>query len=148
MNLKKILSEKNILMQLKAQSKDGVLVEMATFLADSGLLGDRDKAIEALREREGKMSTGMQHGIAIPHAKTDAVTDMIALIALKKEGLDFQALDGKPCTMFIMTLSPLNRTGPHIQFLAEISRLLSEESARERLLAAQTASEALAAIIH
>jgi len=146
MNLKKLLSEKNFLMHLNAQSKDEVLEEMTAYFVEVGLLEAREKALQALHERENKMSTGMQHGIAIPHAKTDAVTEMIILIALKKEGLEFQAMDGKPCTIFIMTLSPENRSGPHIQFLAEISRLLSEESIRNRLLSAQTPAEALAAM--
>lgn len=143
MNLKKLLSEKNFVMHLDAQSKDEVLEEMTAYLTKAGLLHEPEKALQALRARESKMSTGMQHGIAIPHAKTDAVQEMIILIALKKEGLDFQAMDGKPSTIFIMTLSPENRSGPHIQFLAEISKILSRPNLREKLLSASTTDELL-----
>ena len=89
------------------------------------------------------MSTGMSNGIAIPHAKTDLVKEMVALIALKKEGVDFAAMDGQPCNIFVLTISPASTAGPHIQFLAEISRLLSQPALREKIVASTTKQEVL-----
>ena len=85
----------------------------------------------------------MENGIAIPHCKTPVVDKLYTLLAVKKEGVDFDALDGKPSCIFIMTVSPDNRTVPHIQFLGEISRLLNQPSVKERVLNAKTKEEIL-----
>ena len=144
MNLKKVLTQDSVLLSLKADTKSGVIEEMITFLADAGKISDRDSALKAVLDREAKMSTGMQHGVAIPHGKTDSVDELIVAIALKPEGLNFEAMDEKPSTLFVMTLSPANRTGPHIQFLAEISKLLSQEKLRDALLSANTEEDVVA----
>lgn len=146
MNLKKALSKDTILMELKSTTKEGVIEEMIDLLMAAGKirdLKDRKEALRAVLDRERKMSTGMQNGIAIPHGKTDRVDSLVAALALKKEGVDFGALDNQPSKIFIMTLSPDTRTGPHIQFLAEISRHLSDASVRERILNAQKPEEIL-----
>jgi fructose-specific phosphotransferase system IIA component len=144
MNLKKVLTVNSIITDLSAESKEGVISEMVDFMADSGKIKNRDAALSAVLEREKKMSTGMQHGVAIPHGKTDCVDQLIALIGIHRTGVDFDAMDGNPCFLFIMTLSPANRTGPHIQFLAEISKLLSNSGLRDRLLQADSAEQILA----
>ena len=143
MNLKKVLTKDSVLLSLKANTKQDVIEEMVTFLADAGKMGDRDAALNAVLAREAKMSTGMQHGIAIPHGKTDSVDQLIVAIALKPDGVDFGAMDEKPSSIFVMTLSPENHTGPHIQFLAEISKLLSQDALRAKLLAAKNEEDVL-----
>lgn len=143
MNLKKMLNQNSIIMQLKGQTKEEILAELADHLFQQGVVSDRDGTLAALKDREAKMSTGMSNGIAIPHAKTDLVDQMVALIALKKEGVDFAAMDGLPCSIFVLTISPATKAGPHIQFLAEISRLLSQETKREQLLACTTQQQVL-----
>ena len=100
--------------------------------------------IKGVLEREEKMSTGMQNGVAIPHGKTDSVKGLVAAVGLNKAGVDFDSMDGLPSTIFIMTVSPARRTGPHMQFLAEVSRLLGSSSEREKLLACRTHREILA----
>ncbi len=143
MNLRKMLSEETIRMNLVSETKKEVIAEMIDCLVVTGKIRDRNAALNALLDREKKMSTGMQHGIAIPHGKTDTVQELVATIALKPEGVDFESLDGKPSTIFIMTLSPLNRAGPHIQFLAEMSQLLNDPDRREAVLHSQTPRELL-----
>jgi len=146
MNLRKVMSPGAISVRLKSSTKEGIIEEMADLLMAGGKikdLKDRQAAIKAVLDREKKMSTGMQNGIAIPHGKTDTVSTLVAAIGLKKEGVDFQALDGQPSRIFIMTLSPDTRTGPHIQFLAEISRQLNDAGTRERVLKAATPEEVL-----
>lgn len=143
MNLKKVLTKDSILPVLEAGTKAEVIEELIDFLFKNGKIRNREEALQAVLAREQKMSTGMQNGIAIPHGKTDSVDQLEAVVAIKPGGLDFDALDGQPCTIFIMTLSPENRTGPHIQFLAEISKLLGNEELRTKLSAAQSADEIL-----
>lgn len=145
MDIKKAISTDTVFQDLKSTTKMDVIEEILDLLIAAGRIRKENRAevLNALLVRENKMSTGMQHGIAIPHAKTDAVEDLVAALAIKQEGIDFDALDGKPSHIFIMTISPLKRTGPHIQFLAEISRKLNQPSIREKLLLAQTKDEIL-----
>lgn len=136
MNTKKPLTLETISLHLKGETKEEILSEMVDLLMASGHIRDREAVLKAVAERERRMSTGMQNGIAIPHGKTDAVDCLIAALGIKHEGVEFGALDGQPSTIFVMTVSPDSRTGPHIQFLAEISRPLNDASVRSKLLAA------------
>ena len=144
MNLKKILTADCILPNLKSETKEEILAEMVDFLVDTGKINDRQTALSALMEREKKMSTGMQNGIAIPHGKTDEVKHLVAMIAIHRQGANFDSMDGKLSHIFIMTLSPVKHTGPHIQFLAEISKLLSNTDLREKVIQASAQEEILA----
>ena len=141
MNLKKVLSLETVWVDLKATSKQGIIEEMVDRLFAAGKIQDRDAALQAVREREAKMSTGLQNGVAVPHGKSDAVESLVAAVGLNKSGVDFESLDGLPSRIFIMTVSPKKYAGPHIQFLAEVSRLLSQPAQRDRLLAAITHSD-------
>ena len=112
-------------------------------LMTTGKIRDRAAALQSILDREHKMSTGIQNGVAIPHGKTDVVDDLVAGFGIKKVGIDFDALDGEKSRIFIMTLSPVNRSGPHVQFLAEVSQLLTDAEKRERLLRAETPDQVL-----
>ncbi len=147
MNLKKVLSPSVVAPQLTASTKEEAIEELLALLVATGKVRDADHARHAVLERERKMSTGMEHGIAIPHGKTDAVKELVACVGHSRDGIDFGSLDGEPATIFVMTLSPANRTGPHIQFLAEISRLLRDPERRERIRTAGTAQELLKAFL-
>lgn len=147
MNLKKPLTVETICLDLKGTTKEAILAEMVDLLVASGHIRDRDAVLKAVLEREKRMSTGMQNGIAIPHGKTDSVDCLVAALGIKRGGVDFGALDGQPSNVFVMTVSPDSRTGPHIQFLAEISRPLNDASVRAKLLAATSPDEVLHLLI-
>jgi len=147
MNLKKPLTVETICLDLKGTTKEAILAEMVDLLVASGHIRDRDAVLKAVLEREKRMSTGMQNGIAIPHGKTDSVDCLIAALGIKRSGVDFGALDGQPSTIFVMTVSPDSRTGPHIQFLAEISRPLNDSAVRSKILAATSREEVLKLLI-
>ena len=147
MNLKKPLTVETIRLDLKGATKEAILAEMVDLLVASGHIRDRDAVLKAVLEREKRMSTGMQNGIAIPHGKTDSVDCLVAALGIKRAGVDFGALDGQPSNVFVMTVSPDSRTGPHIQFLAEISRPLNDASVRAKLLAATSPDEVLHLLI-
>ena len=124
---------------LRATDKKGVIEELLGMLQRSGLVEDVAMARQAVLEREKGMSTGMERGIAIPHAKTDAVSTLVCAVGLKPEGIDFGAFDGKPSTIFVLTLSP-NKVGtPHVQFMSTVSQILITD-ARKRLLACKTST--------
>lgn len=147
MNNRKPLTLETISLSLKGETKEAIIAEMVDLLVASGHVLDRDAVFKAVLERERRMSTGMQNGIAIPHGKTDAVDTLVAAMGVKREGVDFGALDGEPSTIFVMTVSPDSRTGPHIQFLAEISRPLNDPAVREKILAATTREEILRLVL-
>ena len=138
MNPKRVLTKDTVVLTLAAETKESVIEELIDVLVRTGRIPDRRAALKAVLEREKKMSTGLQNGIAIPHGKTDTIDNLIAAIGLKKDGLDFEALDGQPSRIFLLTISPASRTGPHIQFLADISRTLHDPAVREQVLNAAT----------
>ena len=94
-------------------------------------------------EREKSMSTGMQNGLAVPHAKTNGVKSMHVAIGLKPEGIDFKSLDGKPSTIFLLILSPKQGYGPLLQLLAALASTLNSEEKRVGILGAETGYEVL-----
>ncbi len=143
MQILSVLSSDVIRLELPGSTKREVIESLLDILMETGKVNNRDAALRAVLEREDKMSTGIENSIAIPHGKTDAVDELVACVAVKKEGIDFDSLDGEPSRIFIMTLSPRNRSGPHIQFLAEVSRLLQDRKARGEILEAASEDEVL-----
>ncbi len=143
MNPKRVLAKETISLQLKGTDKEAILEELVDLLAAAGRIKDRKAALKAVMEREKKMSTGLQNGIAIPHGKTDTVESLVAALGIKREGIDFSSLDGLPTQIFLITLSPASRTGPHIQFLADISRTLHDPAVRQQVLEATSEEQLL-----
>ncbi|MDR0382363.1 MAG: PTS sugar transporter subunit IIA [Spirochaetaceae bacterium] len=143
MSLSSILTRDTINIHLKGSDKRAVINELVEIFAAAGKLNDKAAALSAVWERENKMSTGMKHGVAIPHGKTGAVNDLVACIGISDGPVEFEALDGEPCRIFIMTLSPLEKTGPHLQFLAEISLLFKSAEKRALLLKADSPEEVI-----
>ncbi|MFW5860305.1 MAG: cation:proton antiporter [Planctomycetota bacterium] len=127
-----------VIPELQATDKPGVIDELLDRLDHQGKLQNRDRARAAVWEREESLSTGLQFGVAIPHARTDAVHGLVCAIGIKHDGIDFQAVDGQPSRIFVLTLSPESRPSPYLQFMSMISRIL-DEAGRERILAAETA---------
>ncbi|MEE9367564.1 MAG: PTS sugar transporter subunit IIA [Pontiella sp.] len=138
MNLKKVLTPDVVWVDLQAETKQELLEEMVNRLFKAGKITDKEAVLAAVQEREAKMSTGMQNGVAIPHGKTDAVKSLTVAVGISKNGVKFDSMDGSLCTIFILTVSPVNRVGPHIQFLAEVSRVISQPAERDKLLACTT----------
>ena len=143
MKLKNILSEKLVRYPLEANTKQEVISELLGILVAEGKVSDPAQALSDILEREKKMTTGIQNGVAIPHAKTRAVERLTACIGIKREGLDFQSLDGKPSQIFILTLSPYDEMSVHVQFMAEISMIMKSEAIRETMIQASTKGEIL-----
>jgi PTS system nitrogen regulatory IIA component len=143
MKLKNILNEDLVKIDLKGNDKSEIINELLEVLVENGKLKDKDLAFKNIMDREQQMSTGIQQGIAIPHAKTRAVDNLVACIGVKKDGVDFNSLDGIPSNIFILTLSPSDHIGPHVQFLAEISRIIKTEESRTKILNAKSKSQVL-----
>ena len=143
MNLKTVITTDTIDLHLKGSTKKEIINELLDILVRTGKIQDREAAFSAVMEREEKMSTGMKHGIAIPHGKSAATQDLVACIGVSEKPVDFDSLDHEPCRIFIMTLSPVEKTGPHLQFLAEISLLFKSAEKRQEILNAKQSEEIL-----
>ena len=143
MNLKTVLTKETVCLHLKGTTKEAIINELLDILVTAKKIDDRASAYTAIMDREQKMSTGMKHGIAIPHGKSPTVNDLVACIGIADTAVDFDALDHEPCRIFIMTLSPVEKTGPHLQFLAEISLLFKSSEKRQEILKAATAEDVI-----
>lgn len=143
MDLRETLSESVISCDLQGRSKLEVLSALMDLLMATGKVHDREAAMRAILEREEGTSTGIQNGIALPHGKTSAVDGLVACVGITKEGIEFDALDGEKCRIFIMTLSSINHAGPHLRFYAEVSKLLNNREKRNMLLEARSPAEVL-----
>jgi len=143
MNLSTILSIETVKTGLKSLDKQGVIDELLGILQKAGAIKDIQSARAAVMDRESRLSTGMKYGIAIPHGKTASVDKLVACVGVSEAPIPFDSLDGEPARIFIMTLSPPEKTGPHLQFLAEVSQLFKDETRRQRVLAAKTPAELL-----
>jgi len=141
MSLTKALRDTCFCVDLKSDTKSGAIEEMIDMLVAADKITDKQAALSCVLDRERKMPTGMQHGVAIPHGKTTTVDGLLTVFALKKAGLDFGAQDGQPSRIFVMTISSTNRTGPHMEYLAEISKLLSNPTIRQKILEANSTEE-------
>ena len=145
--LSDVLSETSVRCDLDVSDATGVIDALLDLICAAGEVRDREVAREDVFANERRSSTGMQHGVAIPHAKTTAVDRLLAAVAVTRNPIEFDSLDGKPCRIFVMTLSPIDQVGPHMRFLAEIGRLLKDRRIRDAVRTARTSSELLAAFV-
>jgi fructose-specific phosphotransferase system IIA component len=141
MILTQILQPTCVKAPLEGKDKKSVITELVDLLNDNGSLLDRDVVLEAVLMREQTKSTGIGSGIAIPHGKSNAVKELVMAIGISAEPIDFESIDGKPVIIIILLVSPADRTGPHIQALAKISRLMLDESFKQSLEKATSAEE-------
>jgi fructose-specific phosphotransferase system IIA component len=141
MNLTQILQPTCVKVPLEGKDKNAVITELVDLLDANNLLEDRSAASEAVFMREKTRSTGIGSGIAIPHGKCKAVKELVMAIGIAHEPIDFDSVDGKPVTIVILLVSPTDQTGPHIQALASISRLMLDEQFRQSLEKSGSAEE-------
>ena len=97
--------------------------------------------LDAIHKREAMGSTGLEFGIAVPHAKTESVKEITMSIGIAPQGIEFDAIDGKPSTLFFMILAAPDQSGPHIEALAEIAKLSKSKAVLSALSAATSADE-------
>jgi len=141
MILTQILQPDCIKVPVESRDKEAVITELVDLLDVKGLLSDRDRVLEAVLIRERIQSTGTGAGIAIPHGKCNAVKELVLAIGIAHEPIEYNSIDGKPVTILILLVSPADQTGPHIQALATISRLMLNEEFRQKLEKVTSADE-------
>ena len=141
MVLSQIVKPQCIIVPLSAPDKETAITQLVDVLNDSKLLLNRNDVLEAVLTREKTRSTGIGSGIAIPHGKCNAVKELVMAIGITKEDIDFASVDGKGVKIILLLVSPASQTGPHIQALAKISRLMLDEQFRNEIASVESADK-------
>lgn len=145
MKISDILNENLVVTSLDVRTKEGVINALIDLVGKSPKVLDVERVRTAIFEREKIMSTGVGNGFAIPHGKTDAVSEIIAAFGITKEPIDYQSLDEKPVRLVFLLVGKDNLVGPHIKLLSRISRLMNKEEFRRKLLEQHTSTEVIEA---
>ncbi|MBE2219082.1 MAG: PTS sugar transporter subunit IIA [Ignavibacteria bacterium] len=143
MKISDILSTDVIAVNLDVADKDDAISKVIELAAKSNKILDKEKVSKTIFEREKLVSTGVGKGFAIPHGKTDSISDVVAAFAITKEPIDFDSIDGEPVRFIFMLIGKENLLNTHIKLLSRISRLMNKDEFRERLLEAVSPEEVL-----
>ena len=141
MRIAEFLRAEGVVASLEAQSKQAVLEELAAALARANPSLQAATILSVLAERERLGSTGVGEGVAIPHGKLPGLTTLCAALAVSKDGIDFDAIDGKKTHLFFALVAPEHSAGLHLKALARISRIFKSSVLRERLIGASSAAD-------
>jgi PTS system nitrogen regulatory IIA component len=147
MKLVDILESGRVIHRLQATTRDDVVRELVhrgfVQRENNTELGiaDEDRVVRVLLERERTHSTGIKDGLAIPHGKIERLDGVLACLGISEAGVEFGAPDGKKSQIFVALLAPENGAGLHLKALARTSRVFSDPTIAERLIAAPSADE-------
>src|SRR5262249_42293391 len=133
MRLSELLNPDAVTLELRAREKRAAIVELVQLLETAHGLDSQGEILDRVLRREAMMSTGIGYGGAIPHGKARACDRMVAACAVSPEGVDFASDDGQPVHLLVLFVSPESATTQHVRALANLSRLLKEESVRQSL---------------
>jgi fructose-specific phosphotransferase system IIA component len=146
MRLSDILKLQHIKVPLLAKNKKEAITELVQVLADAKEVKDAQILLNSVLEREATRTTGIGNGLAIPHGKCAGVDHLVLAIAKPAEPIDFESIDGRPVNLIVLLASPPDQTGPHIQALARISRLMNVDAFRQSMRTATTSQQILDAV--
>ena len=145
MKILDVLNKENIIINLKAKDKKGVLDELVAPVAlNTGT--NHDELLKVLMERERLGSTGIGGGIGIPHGKLKNLKDLTLGFGLSHQGVDFESMDGRPTHIFFLLLTPEDSAGLHLKLLARISRMLKNDDFKQRLMKSEDRDEVISVI--
>jgi fructose-specific phosphotransferase system IIA component len=145
MTLGSLLSEDQIIPEMKASERWAAIVELIDLLVDKGRVrvADRESILSALRQREETMSTGIGFGIAIPHASSNCVSDVVAAFGRSTTGIEFDSLDNSLVKFIVLFVVPKDQFQVHLRTLAAIAKFLNDKNVREQLGKAESAAQIL-----
>jgi fructose-specific phosphotransferase system IIA component len=143
MILSEYLNKSNVIIDTTAKNRWDLIDEMIDIAVKSGDIAqeNRETISKSLFEREKSMSTGIGNGVAIPHCNVTSVDDIIIVLATSSKGVDFDSIDGLPVKLAILLLVPKSKLSQHIKTLANIARLMSDDTLRKKLFTVKTAEE-------
>jgi mannitol/fructose-specific phosphotransferase system IIA component (Ntr-type) len=140
-NIIKYMSDERVLMDIKSESKDGIIKELVTNLVETNAITQEqfEETLNDVLERESTMTTALGDQIAMPHArKCPFIKNITLVFGLAPNGKEFEAVDGKPVNIFVLILSPKDAAEPHVQVLVSLSKVLSKPENRSELLSSKS----------
>jgi fructose-specific phosphotransferase system IIA component len=143
MKISDIISKDVIAVNLDVTDKDDSINKLIDLAEKSNKILDKKKVTDTIFEREKLVSTGVGKGFAIPHGKTDAISDVVAAFAITKNPIDFDSIDGEPVRFIFLLIGKENLLNTHIKLLSRISRLMNKDEFREKLLDAKSSEDVL-----
>jgi fructose-specific phosphotransferase system IIA component len=146
MKLAEYLTPARVKLGLAGDTKEEVIEELVSLLADTHEVTDADVIFEAVMNRERQGSTGLENGVAIPHAKSDAVKKLSVVLGISREGVDFASKDGKHAHLFFLMVAPTSESGPHVQAIAKIVKMIKLHKFIRKLVDAKAPDEVVRAI--
>ena len=141
MKLTDILPANCVRDPLEASGKTEAITELVDLLHETGRVTDRDAVLRTVLDREATRSTGIGYGLAVPHGKSAACPRLAMAVGKPATPVDFDSKDGQQVNLIVLLASPPDQTGPHIQALARISRLMLMESFRQAVADATSGDE-------
>lgn len=141
MKLSEVISPALVSIGLDVSDKCDAIEKMVDLLTSSGNIDDRNALLDAMFERERTMTTGIGHGVAIPHAGIDGIREITAAAALLAKPIDFESIDFQPVSIIFAIACPAKRGKSYMEILAQIARLFSNAEFREKLVSAKTAED-------
>lgn len=141
MKLYELLKKEFVLADIKGGDKEDVINEMIDLFKEDARVNDIEKVRECVLEREKIMSTGVGKGFAIPHGKTNSITDILAAFGKTKRKIDYESLDGNPVHLVFLLVGKDNLVSTHIKLLSRISRMMNKDEFRNQLLEAESNEE-------
>lgn len=138
-----LLASLRVKVPLEATTKEAVLRELVDVLVEDGCVEDPEEALRAVRDREAVLSTGIGHGVALPHGKTDACQELTIAAGVTTGPVEFAALDQEPVRLVFLLVGPESAAGPHIKALSWISHLVRRPEVRDGLMGAGSDEEFL-----
>ena len=137
MLLTDLLSPDRVKIPLVGSTKEDLLRELVDALGTDDP-STAESVLEAVRQREAVLSTGIGNGVAIPHGKTPGANRLLLAAGVAPQGAEFEALDGKPVQLFFLLVGPESAAGDHVKALSRIARLVQRDSFRRRLVEASS----------
>lgn len=147
MRITEFLKLEAVVSHLAGRTKADVLTELAASVSKVTPSVPVTRIHEVLAEREKIGSTGMEKGVAIPHGRLAELVDLVACFGVSKEGVNFDARDGRPSHFFFALVAPENSAGVHLKALSKVSRLFRSDALRDAILAANTPADIYALIV-
>jgi len=147
MLVSELFKDKNIKVKLESEDKDSLFEEMVNFLVDAENLNCRNEILNAVLERESKMSTGIAPHIALPHANIPQINKTVGVLGISLRGVDYEALDGKPVYIIMMIIGNSESPLEHLKTLKNIASLISNPDFLPSILKCKTPRDIIAQIV-
>jgi PTS system nitrogen regulatory IIA component len=141
-----LLTPDRVLVPLSARDKNGIIAELTRHLTERSAASYRT-VLSAVEEREAGWSTGVGFGVAIPHARSSAVSELAVVCGVSRDPVPYDSIDGEPVRLFFLIVGPEASGGQHVKVLSRIARLVRRENLRQRLCQAQNADEFYEALL-